>query len=209
MSQSSKLCNATQLTRIVVTYISKLGEVNSLIYFIIYANWESALADNVMEWRWVLHRWHLGCPSPYQKFATLCLFVFFSFNISLVTSQNAFLSMILRNIIFFMFDISLVTRRSDSLSGTSGGSSKFGEIALNYHCIDDIDLVVNWMLNIEKLVKICLASCLLAPPGVGCCFLLMLEYNSSSYLIKGWFPLINYYLNLTRKQKFTIIMDFC
>ena len=110
---------------------------------------------------------------------------------------------------FFMFDISLVTRRSDSLSGTSGRSSKFGEIALNYHCIDDIDLVVNWMLNIEKLVKICLASCLLAPPGVGCCFLLMLEYNSSSYLIKGWFPLINYYLNLTRKQKFTIIMDFC
>ena len=32
---------------------------------------------------------------------------------------------------------------------------------------------------------------------------------SSSYLIKRWFPLLNVYLNLTRKQKFTIILDFC
>ena len=35
------------------------------------------------------------------------------------------------------------------------------------------------------------------------------EMYSSSYLIKCWFPLLNFYLNLTRKQKFTIIMDFC
>ena len=32
---------------------------------------------------------------------------------------------------------------------------------------------------------------------------------SSSYLIKRWFQLLNFYLNLTRKKKFTIIMDFC
>ena len=32
---------------------------------------------------------------------------------------------------------------------------------------------------------------------------------SSSYLIKRLFPCLNFYLNLTRKQKFTIIMDFC
>ena len=49
--------------------------------------------------------------------------------------------------------------------------------------------------------------------GVGCCFLLKLEYYSSeiyssSYLIKRRFPLLNFYLNLTRKQKFTIVMDF-
>ena len=32
---------------------------------------------------------------------------------------------------------------------------------------------------------------------------------SSSYLIKRWFPLLNFYLNLTRTQKRTIIIDFC
>ena len=32
---------------------------------------------------------------------------------------------------------------------------------------------------------------------------------SSSHLINRWFPLLNFYLHLTRKQKFTIIMDFC
>ena len=32
---------------------------------------------------------------------------------------------------------------------------------------------------------------------------------SSSYLIKRWFHLLNFHLNLTRKQKFTIIMDIC
>ena len=31
----------------------------------------------------------------------------------------------------------------------------------------------------------------------------------SSYLIKHWFQLLNVYLNLTRKQKLKIIMDFC
>ena len=48
--------------------------------------------------------------------------------------------------------------------------------------------------------------------GVGCCFLLKLEFTqvkiySSSYLIKRWFPLLNLYLNLTRKQKFRMIIS--
>ena len=32
---------------------------------------------------------------------------------------------------------------------------------------------------------------------------------SSSYLIKRWFPVLNFYLNWTRRQKFAIITDFC
>ena len=32
---------------------------------------------------------------------------------------------------------------------------------------------------------------------------------SSSYLVKRWFPMLNFYLNLTRKQTFSIIMDIC
>ena len=49
--------------------------------------------------------------------------------------------------------------------------------------------------------------------AVSCTSLSITEVKiySSSYLIKHWFTLLNFYLNLARKQKFTIIwiMDFC
>ena len=36
-----------------------------------------------------------------------------------------------------------------------------------------------------------------------------LKIYSSSYPIKRWLPLLNFYLNMARKQTFTIIMDSC
>ena len=64
-------------------------------------------------------------------------------------------------------------------------------------------------------VKVTEVETNLTVSGVGCCnsyaslSITQVKIYSCSYLIKRWFSLFNFYLNLTRKQKFTIIMNFC
>ena len=58
-----------------------------------------------------------------------------------------------------------------------------------------------------------LFSCQLTFLGWGAVFysslsITQVKFYSSSYLIKHRFPLLNFYPNLTRKQKSTLIMDF-